>query len=157
MAQNHHSKRKERVYNEKKNWTKARLSPSKANAKSYSFMSIAKNAQIILSELYTSHMLLSLGLVPIPVISSPWQMYYTSGISNILGSSMQSRPQLHTSCRDSSTSHFLASKALWNCRGRFHNSFIYSCTLSYSEATPTWITFKFSCLLGMDSIVFELY
>ena len=40
--------------------------------------------------------LLSLGLVPLPVSSSPWQVSHGSGISNILGSPRQSRLHLHS-------------------------------------------------------------
>lgn len=78
-----------------KHWIKARSSHRKANTNSYMIKSNAKTAEMVVHfKLCTSNMLPSLGLVPIPVIRSLWQIYYTPGISNILrgSSAIQTSP-----------------------------------------------------------------
>lgn len=43
------------------------------------------------------HRLVSLGLVPLPVSTFPWQVPHSSGISNIVGSPVKSRLHSHSS------------------------------------------------------------
>ena len=80
--------------------------------------------------------LLSLGLVPLPVSSSPQQVSHDSGISNISG--LQGNPGFtfpascnglsRPLCRDIPNTH-LTSATFLSCRGRFHMAFFLSLTL----------------------------
>lgn len=60
-----------------------------------SLMSKRVNGSSLLAFL-TCNSFLSFRLLSLPVCSSPYEMYYSSGISNILGYPMQSRIHLHS-------------------------------------------------------------
>ena len=82
----------------RKYWTKAKLETSWADSKLRISMSDVKMLfkSPTLFSLVDHNTLLSLGLAPFPVSSSPWQGFYCSGISNTLGSPRQYKIQLHS-------------------------------------------------------------
>ena len=123
----------------RKYWTKAKLKTSWANSKLY--ISVPDVKMLFRSPRPFSFAdcstLLSCGLVPLPVSSSPWQVSHNSGISNILGFPRQSRLQLHSSGNGLSDSPpfrdthdtCLASAPFCKHRGKFHNPFMLFLTL----------------------------
>lgn len=148
MVQNYPSERKEWVYSGKilyQNKTKSQKGKCQILYDQVQCQNCWDGCQSL--KLCTSNMLLSLGLVPIPVIRSPWQIYYTSGISNIWGGH-QCNPDFTfiassyglqgSSSRYSSTIHCLASVAFWNCRGRFHDPFTLSSFMILKPPTHGW-------------------
>lgn len=75
----------------RKFWTKGKTKPSMANSKSCSSMSHARGGAVSSSRCRLQRTSF-LGLVPLIVCSSLWLVPYSSRTSNILGSTVQSRP-----------------------------------------------------------------
>lgn len=108
---------------------------------------------------------LSLGLVSLPVCSSPWQINPRAGISSILGSPLQPRLHFHTLMSWALRPFMqrlpwhtlLDPKCLSNCRQRIHNLFTLASFMT-PKPTPHRRPAKFvdntaksGCHLGMDS------
>lgn len=121
----------------RKYWTKARLKPSYANSKQFLMLWMASLCLVPRPFSFVNcNMLLSLGLVLLPVSSSLWQISHDLCIFRILGFPRQSRLHLHrltqwplwTSMQGTPDTG-LASVAFLSHGGRLHNLFLASLTL----------------------------
>ena len=158
------------IYNVKgsmagKYWTKARLKTSWANSKLCISMSDVK----VLFRSPTPfsfvdcNTLLSLGLVPLPIISFPQLISHGSGISNTLESPRQSKvhfysfiqwPLSRTPFRNTYDTH-LSPAVVLSSGGRFHNPFLLHLI---QEPEPHAPNYKVILIPGLEhGILIQLY
>lgn len=113
-----------RKYCTTQEWKPAEQTPNSA------FPCLMCSSELQLFPALLTTTLLSLGLVPHPVLSFPQQVSHGSDISNILGSPRQSLLHLHSftqwlSWRNTTATH-LASADFLSQGGRFHNPYFVS-------------------------------